>query len=290
MLLLTLPALAYDTIGAAWPASQLPIPYYISDDLGDLDDDAAVEAIQAAIAVWSDAECGIPFAYQGRISDTSFSDAADGRNVIYVVDSGWPDESALASSPRMYVDGTDITEGDIGLNAQYFSWSVEGADGLNTFDLTAGMVHEAGHLLGLWHSLVEGASLSPAMVGNPDAVTLEADDIEGLCYLYEDINSAGGGGIGDPCQEGDDCADGLECLTDLDGRYCSSTCSDEADCPDGYSCYAIITNEQYCAVEISDEGCGGCQATTPGGLVGLLLPLLLWARVRDGGGAPLRER
>lgn len=280
MLLLTLPALAYDTIGASWPASRLPLPYYISDDLGDLDNDDAVAAIQAAIAAWSDAECGIPFAYQGQISGTEFSDAADGLNVIYIVGAGWPDESALASAPRVYVSGTDLTEGDIGLNAQYFSWSIDGADGLNTFDLTAGMVHEVGHMLGLWHSLVEGASLNPAMVGNPDAATLEPDDLEGLCYLYQDINPAGGGEIGDPCQEGDDCADDLECITDLDGRYCSSTCTEGTDCPDGYSCYTITTDEQYCAVDIDDEGCGGCSAAVPGGWSGLLVPLLLWVRAR----------
>ena len=280
MLLLTLPALAYDTIGAAWPASQLPVPYYIADNLGGLDDEAAVAAIQAAIAVWSEAECGIPFAYQGRISDTSFSDASDGYNVIYVVDVGWPDESALASAPRVYVDGTDITEGDIGLNAQYFSWSIDDADGLTTFDLTAGMVHEIGHLIGLWHSLVEGASLNPAMVGNPEALTLEADDIEGLCYLYEDVNPAGGGDIGDPCQESDDCAEDLECLTDLDGRYCSSSCDADTDCPEDYFCYAIITGEQYCAQDLSEEGCGGCRTAAPSGLIGLLVPLLVWGRIR----------
>ena len=271
MLLLTLPALAYDTINAAWPASELPLPYYIAEDLGSLDDEAAVAAIQAAVAVWSEATCGVPFAYQGRIAGTAYGDASDGLNVIYIVGTGWPEESALASSPRLYVNGADIVEGDIALNAQYFSWAVEGADGIGSFDVTAGMVHELGHLLGLWHSNVEGASLNPAMVGNPEAITLEEDDIAGLCYVYEFVNAAGGGGIGDPCQEGDDCADGLECLTDLNARYCSDTCTDDAECPAGFSCYEILDGGQYCALE-PEEGCGGCRTGSGGGgLLGLLM-------------------
>lgn len=263
---------AFDATGSAWDPEDVPVPYWVSSDLGPLDDDEALAAIQAAFETWSSAECGITFAYQGRVDDAPFGAAPDGRNVVSFVTSGWPDEPALASSPIIIVDGPALLEVDIGFNGQYYTWATEGADGRTALDLQGGMAHEVGHMLGLWHSSVPEATLNPAMAGNPEAASLEQDDIDGLCYLYASLGQ--GGEIGDYCDENRDCSEGLECVADGSQRYCSTTCTSDDSCPEDYACFA-----DYC---VTDTGCGGgCSAASPAGALALLLSALLAHRRRQ---------
>lgn len=277
-LLLSPAALAWSELGQTWPADAFPIPYAVSASLGGgLDDAEALAAIQAGFQAWEDAGCGVSFVYEGR-SEGSFGGTADGENVVFVLDEGWPDDASLVSTPAITTSGAEIVEADIALNAQSYAWATSGADGRSLMDVQSAVTHEVGHLLGLWHSSVEGATLNPAMDGNPEARTLEEDDLEGLCALYAE--SAGGeGALGDPCEESADCQDGLFCLADGDTRYCSQACEAEADCPDGYTCLAVSDSESACAVDLEKEGGCGCSTGQDGPVTGVTLLSILASTV-----------
>ncbi|MDP6932475.1 MAG: matrixin family metalloprotease [Myxococcota bacterium] len=269
-LLLTQTVHAYDTIGATWPEESRPIAYTVQSELGgSLDDEAVLSAIQEGFTTWEQVECAdIAFDYQGR-SEATWGEI-DGQNTVFIIDSGWPEEASMLSTPMVVTDGTDIVEVDIALNAQYFAWDLEDADGIVWFDVQSAITHEVGHLLGLWHSSEVGATLNPSMAGHPEANSLEDDDVEGLCSIYTG-QSGGDAAIGEACTEHDDCADGL-CLVDGADRYCSQSCSTDSDCPDDWECLDA-GGEQVCARPIEDKK--GC-ATSPRvrGLA-LWIPLIL---------------
>ena len=271
-------AQAYDTIGATWPTESRPISYTVQSELGtSLDDEVLLAAIQAGFTTWEQVECAdIAFDYQGR-SDAVWGEI-DGENTVFIIDSGWPEEASMLSTPMIVTDGTEIVEVDIALNAQHFAWAVEDADGIVWYDIQAAITHEVGHLLGLWHSAEVGATLNPTMAGHPEASSLEDDDVEGLCSIYTD-DGGGEGALGEACSDHDDCADGL-CLADGSDRYCSQSCETDADCPEAWECLDA-GGEQVCAQPVEDSR--GCVTSRRARGLALWAPLILlgWRRRRS---------
>ena len=130
--------------------------------------------------------------------------AQDGVSLITIA----PENAAQFSNPeqpgrvRVFFDSAgNITEADAavnpnvarrdpatgGLAASFFS--TDGADG--SYDLEATFVHEIGHMLGLEHSGVVGASMQPRQgtngtYGLPNFTTrtLSADDVAGVRSIY----------------------------------------------------------------------------------------------------------
>jgi hypothetical protein len=105
------------------------------------------------------------------------------------------------SRTRVFFDAGGITEADIAVNpnvarrdpatgslaASFFS--TDGADG--SYDLESTFVHEIGHLLGLEHSGVVGATMQPRQgtngtnnLPNVTTRTLSSDDISGVRAIY----------------------------------------------------------------------------------------------------------
>lgn len=81
---------------------------------------------------------------------------------------------------------TRIYDADIVTNTKY-KWTSQGeADGCaSEMYIEAIMVHEVGHLLGLGHSNVSGATMYPSVAYcNNNPATTEADDENGINALY----------------------------------------------------------------------------------------------------------
>lgn len=281
MFLLLLPlATAWDVTGSTWPAEAFPIPYEVASDLGeDVDDTEALLAVQLAFETWAAVECaGVSFTYVGRADDATWG-VNDGRNVVFLYESGWPSEPALVSAPSLLSDGSTYVDVDIALNGQDWAWSTTDADGRTVMDVQSSVTHEVGHLLGLWHSTVSGATLNPAMDGNPDARSLEEDDVDGVCSLYDLVR--GDGVLGDSCVESTDCVAGYFCLADGAEQYCSRSCDDASPCDEGYECLEVGDGTQVCAVALEEQGCGCHTGGPAGGAAGLLVAAAaLWGRRR----------
>ncbi|MCA1616272.1 MAG: matrixin family metalloprotease [Acidobacteria bacterium] len=150
----------------------------------------AAGAARRALRRWSDAT-NINFTTEiAAVNATS----ADGRNVITVT----PSDPAFVTGERPGrarvqfnpADGA-IFEADMAVNPS-LPFSTTGAH--DTYDLESTFVHEIGHMLGLDHSGLEGASMQPRQTRNFNAQgvsfpqttvrTLSDDDLAAVRALY----------------------------------------------------------------------------------------------------------
>jgi len=93
--------------------------------------------------------------------------------------------NCLAATFTGFFSGSTITDADIVTNYAGFNWASAGESCSNEIYVEGVMVHEVGHLLGLAHSNVSGATMFPtvAFCSNAPATT-EADDEAGVNFLY----------------------------------------------------------------------------------------------------------
>jgi hypothetical protein len=148
-------------------------------------------AAQRALQHWA-AVANIQF-LETAASETSISppNAGDGVSLITVSTDNLAAFGSSNSPGRtrvFYDSGGAIVEADIALNPAE-TFSSDGTAG--TYDLESTFTHEVGHLLGLEHSAVIGATMQPRQAKNGvyglPALTqraLSADDIAGARSLY----------------------------------------------------------------------------------------------------------
>lgn len=94
--------------------------------------------------------------------------------------------SCLAATLTGYYTGSTIYDADVYTNTRYSFTSSGENDGCSgEYDIDGIMVHEVGHVLGIGHSNVSGATMYPSVAAcNTGNRSLEADDLAAKLDLY----------------------------------------------------------------------------------------------------------
>jgi len=233
--------------GLTWPASSLPIDYYINQDGSDNFSFSQVESIiQTSFASWEQPCCSaFSSRYQGTTSRTAYQ--SGGLVVLSWVENQWDD----SWGPIDQVIGLTMTSfnpqactignAPIIFNGVRFNFTSSGSG----TDLQTIATHEIGHLLGLDHSQVYEATMYFSYQGGTIGRSLHSDDQNGVCFLYNrpcTCNTSNDCLDGDICQNGtcqnvpctsdSQCQTGLECDTST-GECRVPPCTSDSDCQIG---------------------------------------------------------
>jgi len=175
-------------------------------------------ALEAALETWRAPACTEVAIASVQLTERPAS-TGDGYSVVQWVADDWTksgfDSEVPAITDLVYADvdgGQVIVEADIYLNAEHHEWTLDEEPPAHARHLVAVLTHEVGHVLGLLHSCeldtdidpnaplcghaesLEPVSMHPAY--NFDQISLESDDIDGICFLYparsEDVADATG--------------------------------------------------------------------------------------------------
>ncbi len=239
-----------DGSDAKWSDSSLPVKYNINPDGSGLPENDVINAIVNAFNEWSKPDCTYASSkYIGK-TDSNEASPSDFVNNLFFITGKWPAElggygTIAVCTPATYSDGY-IKDADIRFNAADFIWSVSGEKG--KMDIQNIATHEIGHLFGLDHTMVFGATMYPySGPAETRERTIEEDDINGICYLYPNKNSANKGEFGSACEYSTDCKSNI-CVANGDSGICSSICDigKAGSCPNGFKCYEANDNNFYC--------------------------------------------
>lgn len=174
--------------GLHWPTPE--VRYAVnevgSDDFPTADGRIApelLEAITASFETWNAVECSdFAFVQDGLTSAPEY-DRDDGLNVVVFRDDAWPYGSMVLAVTTVSTDDDGIIyNADLELNGFEQNFAIGAAD---AWDVQNTITHEAGHMLGLDHDVIEGSTMEfEAALGEVAKRSLHPDDIEGLCAIY----------------------------------------------------------------------------------------------------------
>jgi hypothetical protein len=222
---------------------------------------------RAAFDAWNTVDCGgQPPSIQVQVLGSTpcgaqeFNRNRGNANVLVFREDAWPyqgQSSVLALTTLTFgVESGTIYDADLEINAVPSRVTLTTSDKGVKIDLESILAHEAGHLLGLAHSSVQGATMTP--VYQPGTISfrdLHPDDAEGLCAAYPP------------------------------GRAGLPACDFSGPTPEsqGFSRVCGGTDRQAPSEGEEPEGCGCSEAGRKGGsgwVLGLLLPIFLRRRRR----------
>jgi len=174
------PMMAYTLLSPrrTWPTTPVTVLVYNQGNNTISDSDGGVTAVVGAIRAWgiiNSASSPAP-AVRGAAPAT-----------IMLGDNGHIcNGSCLAATLTGYYTGSTITDADVYTNTKTKLYSSREADGCSAeYDIDGIMTHEVGHVIGLGHSSVAGATMYPSVSAcNTGPRSLEADDIAGKNDLY----------------------------------------------------------------------------------------------------------
>jgi hypothetical protein len=156
--------------------------------------DVAVHAFDR----WANADCGdaLPSIRVNAVGPVAcdaseYNDPGGNANVLMFRDDEWPYPGSIdalgISRVRFDRETGEIWDVDIEINGtQALSAQLPSEAGApGAADLTYVIAHEAGHLLGLSHTRVSGATMrSGYQLGVPAAQAIAEDDVTGICAIY----------------------------------------------------------------------------------------------------------
>jgi hypothetical protein len=156
--------------------------------------DIARASVSRAFSAWLNADCGgaapyIDVQVLGPITcDTAeYNSTQRNANIVMFREDDWPyvgAEDALGFTD-LHFDATtgELWDADLEVNAFAYRFSV--GDPVTANDLDSMLTHEAGHMLGLAHTLVPDATMFATYVPGSDTQrTLADDDIQAVCASY----------------------------------------------------------------------------------------------------------
>jgi predicted Zn-dependent protease len=174
------PAMAYTLLSPTrtWASTPVAVRVYTAGNSTITDGDGGVTAVVGAIKAW--AVVGSGTTSQAAVRGTAPATIMLNNNGKICTG------SCLAATLTGYYTGNTIYDADIYTNTRYSYYSSRETDGCSgEYDIDGIMVHEVGHVIGLGHSTVTGATMYPSVSScNSANRTLEADDLAGMNVLY----------------------------------------------------------------------------------------------------------
>ena len=161
-----------------WASTPINVPVYSQGNNSIADGSGGVNATVNAIKTW------------GVVNSSSTSqNAVRGQAPATIVlnnNGRICNGSCLAATLTGYYTGNTIYDADVYTNTKYKFYSSGEADGCSgEFDIEGIMVHEVGHVIGIGHTNVVGATMYPSVSScNTGNRSLEADDIAAKNDLY----------------------------------------------------------------------------------------------------------
>lgn len=161
-----------------WASVPIRVDVYTTGNSTINDGDGGVTATVGAIRAWAVVSSG-----------TSSQQATRGKapaTIMLNTNGKICTGSCLAATLTGYYTGTTIYDADVYTNTRYSYTSSRENDGCSgEFDIDGIMVHEVGHVIGIGHSSVAGATMYPSVGScNYNNRTLEADDLGAMRDLY----------------------------------------------------------------------------------------------------------
>lgn len=179
------PVGGYAVFGPKWPLS--PVYLHVNTDSSLKFTAAQInEAVTTAIAPWN-ALGRVQLVHAGSSSATGFTN--NGVNAIWFSPGTvtGPGGGALAGQSLYSVINGNFIDSDIAVYENAYSFYVgSGCSGSNALYMEDILVHEIGHLLGINHTTIPGATMNTQGLGwcDKSRLTLEADDLAAMAFLY----------------------------------------------------------------------------------------------------------
>jgi hypothetical protein len=174
------PAMAYVLLSPrrTWASTPISVPVYTTGNSSINDGSGGVLAVSGAIKAWGVVN-----------SSTTNQQAVRGQapaTIMLNTNGRICTGSCLAATLTGYYSGNTIYDADVYTNTRYSYTSSKETDGCSgEYDIDGIMVHEVGHVIGIGHSNVSGATMYPTVSScNFNNRTLENDDLAAKNDLY----------------------------------------------------------------------------------------------------------